>query len=80
MKKEELFAKMAKAIIEGSKSEAEDLAREAIKAKLNLTEVIEKGYVPGFRRSASFGKRAITSCRTHHRRRVHEGGHGHPPA
>jgi trimethylamine corrinoid protein len=50
MKKEELLARMAKAIIEGSKAEAEDLAREAIKAKLDLTEVIENGYVPGIQK------------------------------
>jgi len=50
MKKEELFARMAKAIIEGSKAEAEDLAREAIKAKFDLTEVIENGYVPGIQK------------------------------
>ncbi len=50
MKKEELFAGMAKAIIEGSKAEAEDLAREAIKAKIDLTEVIENGYVPGIQK------------------------------
>jgi corrinoid protein of di/trimethylamine methyltransferase len=50
MKKEELYSKMAAAIVEGRKSEAEDLAREAIKAKLDLTEVIEKGYVPGIQK------------------------------
>jgi corrinoid protein of di/trimethylamine methyltransferase len=50
VKKEELYAKMAKAIIEGSKSEAENLAREAVKGKLDLTEVIEKGYVPGIQK------------------------------
>jgi corrinoid protein of di/trimethylamine methyltransferase len=50
MKKEELYAKMAKAVIEGNKSEAENLAREAVKAKLDLTEVIEKGYVPGIQK------------------------------
>jgi corrinoid protein of di/trimethylamine methyltransferase len=50
MKKEELFARMAKAVIEGGKAEAEDLAREAIKAKLDLTEVIENGYVPGIQK------------------------------
>ena len=50
MKKEELFSKIETAIIEGRKSEAEELAREAIKAKLDLTEVIEKGYVPGIQK------------------------------
>jgi len=50
MKKEELYAKMAKAVIEGNKSEAENLAREAVKAKLDLIEVIEKGYIPGIQK------------------------------
>jgi trimethylamine corrinoid protein len=50
MKKEELFARIEKAIIDGRKSEAVDLAREAVKAKLDLTEVIEKGYVPGIQK------------------------------
>jgi corrinoid protein of di/trimethylamine methyltransferase len=50
MKKEELFSRMAKAVIEGAKAEAEALAGEAIKAQLDLTEVIEKGYVPGIQK------------------------------
>ena len=50
MKKEELFARMEKAIIEGGKAEAQALAREAIKAKLDLNEVIENGYVPGIQK------------------------------
>ncbi|MFZ2055666.1 MAG: corrinoid protein [Candidatus Aminicenantales bacterium] len=50
MKKEELLARMEKAIIEGGKAEAEALAREAIKAKLDLNEVIENGYVPGIQK------------------------------
>ena len=62
MKKEELFARMAKAIIEGNKAEAEDLAREAIKAKFDLTEVIENGYVPGIQKVGDLWKKATTSC------------------
>jgi corrinoid protein of di/trimethylamine methyltransferase len=50
MKKEELLARMEKAIIEGAKAEAEALAREAISAKLDLNEVIEKGYVLGIQK------------------------------
>ena len=50
MKKEELLARMGKAIIDGAKAEAEALAREAISAKLDLNEVIEKGYVPGIQK------------------------------
>lgn len=47
MGKEELLARMAKAIVEGDKEEAEALAKEAIKEKMDLNEVIERGYVPG---------------------------------
>ena len=50
MKKEELFDRMAKAIIEGDKPGAEALAREAVQAKIDLNEVIEKGYVPGIQK------------------------------
>ena len=50
MKKEELFTRMTKAIIDGSKPEAEALAREAVQAKLDLNEVIEQGYVPGIQK------------------------------
>jgi corrinoid protein of di/trimethylamine methyltransferase len=47
MSKEELLAGMAKAVIEGNKEEAVALAEEAIAEKMDLNEVIEKGYVPG---------------------------------
>lgn len=50
MKKEELFTKMEKAIIDGDKEEAEELAKEAVKGNLDLNEVIEKGYVPGIQK------------------------------
>lgn len=50
MNKEELFARMAKAIIDGEKSAAEELAREAIKGGLDLNDVIENGYVPGIQK------------------------------
>lgn len=50
MSKEELLAKMGKAIIEGNKDEAEALAEEALEQKLDLNEVIEKGYVPGIQK------------------------------
>ncbi len=51
MNKEELFAKMAASVIEGKMEEAEKLAREAVKSSLNLTEVIEKGFVPGINKA-----------------------------
>jgi trimethylamine corrinoid protein len=47
MSKEEILASMEKAIVEGNKDEAEALAKEAIKQRLDLNEVIDKGYVPG---------------------------------
>ena len=50
MTKEELLSRSQAAIVEGSKKAAEDLAREAVKGKFDLTEVIEKGYVPGLQK------------------------------
>ncbi len=50
MSKEELFEKMKKAIIEGNKEEAVALAQEALEKKIDLSEVIEKGYVPGIQK------------------------------
>lgn len=50
MSKEELLARMGKAIIEGGKNEAEALAKEALEKKMDLNEVIEKGYVPGIQK------------------------------
>jgi len=50
MTKDELLSRSQAAIVEGSKKAAEDLAREAVKGKFDLTEVIEKGYVPGLQK------------------------------
>lgn len=50
MSKVELFEKMKKAIIEGNKEDAVLLAREALENKADLSEVIEKGYVPGIQK------------------------------
>lgn len=47
---EELLARMEKAIVEGNKEEAEQLARESIEKKIDLNEVIEKGYVQGIQK------------------------------
>jgi trimethylamine corrinoid protein len=47
MSKEELLAKMAKAVLEGDKEEAVILAKKAIEERLDLNDVIEKGYIPG---------------------------------
>lgn len=50
MSKEELLARMEKAIIEGNKEECETLAREALEKKMDLNGVIEKGYMPGIQK------------------------------
>ena len=50
MSKEEILARMEKAIIEGDKDEAEALAELAIKEKIDLNEVIGKGYTPGIQK------------------------------
>lgn len=50
MSKEELLAKMEKAIVEGDKEEAVALAKEAIKENVDFNEVIEKGYVQGIQK------------------------------
>lgn len=50
MNKEEILSRMEKAIVEGDKDEAEALAKEAIKERIDLNEVIDKGYVPGIQK------------------------------
>ena len=47
MVREELFNDIRKAIVEGDKPRAQELAREAIRSGVDLNEVIDKGYVPG---------------------------------
>jgi corrinoid protein of di/trimethylamine methyltransferase len=47
MVREELFNDIRKAIVEGDKPRAQELAREAIRSGADLNEVIDKGYVPG---------------------------------
>ena len=51
MNKNELFEKMKIAVIEGDKHEAESLAQNAVENKLELNEVIEKGYTPGIQKA-----------------------------
>ncbi len=50
MSKKEMLKKIERAIVEGNREEAEALARDAIKQKLDLNEVIDKGYVPGIQK------------------------------
>jgi corrinoid protein of di/trimethylamine methyltransferase len=50
MTKEVMMQKMAQAVIDGQREDAEQLAKEAVAQGFNLLEVIEKGYVPGIQR------------------------------
>jgi trimethylamine corrinoid protein len=50
MTKENLFERMVQAVVEGQKEETENLAKEAVKRRMNLLEVIEKGFVPGLQK------------------------------
>jgi corrinoid protein of di/trimethylamine methyltransferase len=45
--KEELYRSIKKAIVDGDKPAARQLALEALRLRLDLNEVIDKGYVPG---------------------------------
>ena len=57
MSKEDTLARMEKAVIEGNKQETEALAREALEEKMDLLEVIEKGYVRGIQRVGDLWER-----------------------
>jgi len=50
MTKTELFPKMNEAIVAGDRETAARLAAEAVTAGLDLTEVVEQGYVPGIQK------------------------------
>jgi len=50
MSNEEFLKMVEKAIVGGNKDEAEQLAQQAIAEKMNLEEVIEKGYIPGIQK------------------------------
>ncbi len=50
MSTQEILARMEKAMVEGNKEEAEALAKEATKQRLDLNEVIDKVYVPGIQK------------------------------
>jgi len=47
MVREELFNDIRKAIVDGDKPRAQELAREAVRSGADLNEVIDRGYVPG---------------------------------
>lgn len=50
MNEPELLSKMEESIIQGDKEGAEKLAREALKRKMDLSEAIDRGYVPGIQK------------------------------
>lgn len=50
MNNEEFLNAVKKAIVEGNKDEAVQLAQRAIIEKMDLNEVIEKGYIPGIQK------------------------------
>ncbi|MBE0460575.1 MAG: corrinoid protein [Candidatus Aminicenantes bacterium] len=50
MNKIEIFSQMERSIIDGNKQEAEKLAKYAIENNMELTKVIEKGFVPGIQK------------------------------
>ncbi len=50
MSNEELLNAIKKAIEEGNKDDAVQLAQRAIAEKMDLNEVIEKGYIPGIQK------------------------------
>lgn len=51
MNNEEFLNRVKKAIVEGNKNEAVQLAQRAITEKMDLNEVIEKGYIPGIQKA-----------------------------
>jgi corrinoid protein of di/trimethylamine methyltransferase len=50
MTKDDMLARMAQAIIDGRKDDAQALAEEAVAGGVDLLEVIEKGYIPGLQK------------------------------
>lgn len=47
--REDFFIRMRQAVLEGNKEAARATAHEALERRLDVMEVIEKGYVPGIR-------------------------------
>ena len=50
MNNKELLNKIEESIIQGDKEEAERLAREALSRKMDLSDVVDRGYVPGIQK------------------------------
>lgn len=51
MNQDDLYSRMQNAIIEGNKEEAQNLAKLAVEKRLDLHEVIEKGYTAGIQKA-----------------------------
>ena len=54
MNNQQFFEQIKKAVIEGNKEESVALAKKAVEEKLDLNEVIEKGYVPGIQKVGEY--------------------------
>lgn len=50
MSKEEILEKMKRAIVEGNKEESQVLAKTALEKKMDLNEVVEKGFISGIQK------------------------------
>jgi corrinoid protein of di/trimethylamine methyltransferase len=50
MTENDLYSKMGEAIVAGDRHAARDLAEEAVRAGLDLLDVVERGYVPGLQK------------------------------
>ncbi len=50
MDSNDLYGKIQAAVVDGRRDDAVDLARQAVARKLDLNEVIEKGYTPGLQK------------------------------
>jgi len=57
MIKTEIYPKMSEAIVAGDRAAARALAEEAVRAGLDLLEVIEQGYVPGIQKVGELWER-----------------------
>ena len=50
MDSNDLYGRIQEAVVDGRRDDAVDLARQAVARKLDLNEVIEKGYTPGLQK------------------------------
>jgi trimethylamine corrinoid protein len=50
MDNNQIYEEMAQSVIQGNRENSENLAKKAVEDKMNLLDVIEKGYVPGIQK------------------------------